>query len=74
MESGIDPADFSHGLCERMRVRALAAEERGEERVRPGHLLDKAYKDVSNDSSIVGGGSTACIAVGRDDGILEVAK
>jgi protein phosphatase PTC7 len=73
-ESGVDPADFSHGFCDYM---ALAAYEH-----KPGvspplsarGLMQKGYDDVCNDKSIHAGGSTACVAVASEDGKLEVAN
>lgn len=74
MDSGVDPADFSHGLCARMRDAAARVEVGKERELKPGQLLQKGYDDIVEDDSIPAGGSTACIAIGRSDGILEVAK
>ena len=71
-ESGIDPADFSHGLCDHMRMTAAGAKDGT--RVRPRDLLQTAYEATVVDEDIFAGGSTACVAVGREDGELEVAK
>ncbi|KAK6062537.1 5-azacytidine resistance protein azr1 [Seiridium cupressi] len=73
-ESGVDPADFSHGFCDYM---ALAAYEH-----KPGvsppltakGLMQKGYDCVCSDKSIHAGGSTACVAIATDDGKLEVAN
>jgi len=73
-DSGIDSAHFSHGLCEQITGAARGTETQSEGKLRPRQLLQKGYDRVVADSSIPGGGSTACIAVGRDDGYLEVAK
>ena len=72
-ESGIDSADFSHGLCETMA--SIASEENPDQKLTgPRHLLDQAYQKISEEGKIAGGGSTACIAVGKDDGNVTVAK
>lgn len=81
-DSGIDSADFSHGLCHAM---ALVATEDGDgggkrrsgkegKRMGPKELLHKAYTGVVEAEEIAGGGSTACVAVGRGDGNVSVAK
>ncbi len=70
--SGIDSADFSHALC---RYLAKNAKENSEEqRLGARDLLSQAFTDVVADEDIVGGGSTACVAVGNSTGHLEVAK
>ena len=72
-ESGIDSADFSHGLCETMA--SIASEENPDQKLTgPRYLLDQAYQKISEEGKIAGGGSTACIAVGQDDGNVTVAK
>lgn len=75
IESGIDPADFSHGLCEYMacaaRLWPLKANARS---LHPKDLLQVGYDEVIEDKSIIGGGSTACLAVAEPDGNVEVAN
>lgn len=71
-ESGIDPADFSHGLCRYLVNNAKNHEE--EERLSARELLERGYQGVVADEDITGGGSTACIAIGDSLGYLEVAK
>ncbi|KAI9819473.1 MAG: hypothetical protein M1827_006921 [Pycnora praestabilis] len=75
-ESGIDPADFSHGLCEYMAISAydFPAVSPKSGYLRPRELMEAGYAKVVKDRSIAGGGSTACVAVGRSDGSLEVAN
>lgn len=72
-DSGIDSADFSHGLC---RYMAKSARDAGElaENFTVRELLQKGYEGVVADQSIPGGGSTACVAVAGNNGNLEVAK
>jgi protein phosphatase PTC7 len=71
---GVDPANFSHGLCGSMGD--IAREVRGslEDKLRPSELLHLGYDEVLDDPTIVAGGSTACVAVAQDNGSLEVAK
>ncbi len=73
-DSGIDSAHFSHGLCEQMTEVARGTETSAEGKLRTRELLQKGYDKVVADRTIPGGGSTACIAIGSDDGYLEVAK
>lgn len=73
ISSGIDSAHFSHGLCKSMATIARDNEDSGN-KIRVQDLLRKGYDKVVADRSISGGGSTACIAVARADGNLEVAK
>ena len=73
-DSGVDPSDFSHGLCEYMSSIAQDTNLSTTKRVYAGELLQKGYDSVVRDRSITAGGSTACVAVGGDDGALEVAK
>ena len=74
IESGIDPAHFSHGLCENMADIARSTEHGAEEKLKARELLQKGYNAVVADKTITGGGSTACIAVGGNNGDLQVAK
>ncbi|MCJ1445989.1 MAG: hypothetical protein MMC23_006494 [Stictis urceolatum] len=74
VDSGVDPADFSHGLCENMEEIATKVDKGHEMQLRPGDLLQRSYDRVVDDKTIPAGGSTACVAVGREDGTLEVAN
>lgn len=74
VDSGIDPAHFSHGLCQNMVDVAKSATESEIQDLHATTLLKEGYARVVADDSVEGGGSTACIAVGRDNGTLEVAK
>ena len=73
-DSGIDSAHFSHGLCQSMSDEARDVDLSANRRLYAGELLQKGYNKVIEDKSVVGGGTTACIAVGGNDGNLEVAK
>ncbi len=70
IQSGIDPAHFSHGLC-RYLVKNAKDSQDG---LGAQQLLERAFQDVVSDKKITGGGSTACVAVGDSFGYLEVAK
>lgn len=75
VESGLDPADFSHGLCEYMTCAARSwPQGSNTTSLHPKDLLQVAYDEVSEDDSIEGGGSTACLAVAEPDGNVEVAN
>ncbi|KAF2634667.1 5-azacytidine resistance protein azr1 [Massarina eburnea CBS 473.64] len=75
VESGIDPADFSHGLCEYMACAARAwPHHSNTTSLHPQDLLQVGYDEVIDDKSIVGGGSTACLAVAEPNGNVEVAN
>ncbi|KAI4130005.1 MAG: hypothetical protein LQ347_003537 [Umbilicaria vellea] len=74
-DSGIDSAHFSHGLCEHMTRFARGSDhEKMTENDGPRDLLQHGYDAVLADDSIVGGGTTACVATGRSDGTLSVAN
>ena len=72
--SGIDSAHFSHGLCEHMIEAAENTNNTEERTLGAGKLLQTGYNAVVADELIAGGGSTACVAVGNEDGSLQVAK
>ncbi|KAF2750673.1 protein serine/threonine phosphatase 2C [Sporormia fimetaria CBS 119925] len=75
VESGIDPADFSHGLCEYMTCAArLWPQGASSKTLHPKDLMQIGYDEVIRDRSIVGGGSTACLAVAEPEGVVEVAN
>ncbi|KAJ4308269.1 Protein phosphatase 2C 7 [Neodidymelliopsis sp. IMI 364377] len=75
VESGLDPADFSHGLCEYMTCAARSFPHGfNTTSLHPKELLQVAYDEVTEDDTIEGGGSTACLAVAEPDGNVEVAN
>lgn len=75
VESGLDPADFSHGLCEYMTCAARSFPHGfNTTSLHPKDLLQVAYDEVTEDDTIEGGGSTACLAVAEPDGNVEVAN
>ena len=67
-ESGIDPADVAHSLCDYMADAAARYPygfeklQKGSNSLRPVELLDLGYEKVMANEAITGGGCTACIA------------
>ena len=75
VESGIDPADFAHSLCNFMHLAATDFPARFKTQpMAPRELLDIGFEEVMKDNSVVGGGSTACVATVNEQGRLDVAK
>ncbi|CAK7263055.1 Protein phosphatase 2C 7 [Sporothrix epigloea] len=89
MESGVDPADFSHGICDYMAAAAYdhgrtQATEQSEtplndrQQTPPSlgarQLMEIGYQAVRHDRSIRAGGSTAIVGLLSPDGGLEVAN
>lgn len=73
--SGVDPADFSHGFCDYMASAAYEHKpETGALPLTPRALMQRGYDDVCKDGSIGAGGSTASIAIASEDGHLEIAN
>ncbi|KAI6824656.1 protein serine/threonine phosphatase 2C [Hortaea werneckii] len=89
-DSGVDPSDFSHGLCGLMAGTAktyeglsLSQEEQEEQEkddggrrrnVRPRELLQVAYDAVIGNPRIVAGGCTASLGVADGEGNVETAN
>lgn len=73
-DQGIDSADFSHGLCQGMAKVAREYHSPHSKELLPRSILGSAYQDLVRHGNIDGGGSTACIATGNEEGILRVAK
>lgn len=85
VDSGVDPADFSHGLCDYVAAAAYehgAAASRGvppAEKLptpipRARDLLQAGYQSVCEDRTIRAGGSTACVAIASPQGTVDVAN
>ncbi|KAL1883125.1 hypothetical protein VTK73DRAFT_9492 [Phialemonium thermophilum] len=89
MDSGVDPADFAHSLCDYMAAEACwnhsasgAAAEgtKGNDEAPSGttltarQLMQKGYEAVCRDPAIQAGGSTATVALLCSDGTLDVAN
>ncbi|RCI11500.1 hypothetical protein L249_7767 [Ophiocordyceps polyrhachis-furcata BCC 54312] len=69
-ESGVNPADFSNGLCNAMAVAASAASGP----VTARKIMSHGYDAVCRDERVRAGGSTACVAIASSDGILDLAN
>ncbi|KAK3986891.1 phosphatase 2C-like domain-containing protein [Cladorrhinum sp. PSN332] len=83
MDSGVDPADFSHAFCDYMAAAATAAPATptsgttngtNEKPLTARQLMQKGYEAVCHDPSIKAGGSTAIVGLLTANGKLEVAN
>jgi protein phosphatase PTC7 len=74
-DQGINPADFSHALCEQMEsfAQSQTSDQNGGP-LKPSALMDHAFRRVINDPAVYGGGSTACVAIADPSGRLDVAN
>jgi protein phosphatase PTC7 len=75
VDSGVDPADFSHGFCDYMA--SAAYEHKAGDSAKPltaRSLMQKGYDAICSDGSVRAGGSTACVAIASPDGTLDVAN
>ncbi len=73
-DQGIDSADFSHGLCQEMAKVARGIHSTDQKDLWPQFILGNAYREIVREGKISGGGSTACVATGDEEGNLKVAK
>lgn len=75
IDSGVDPADFAHGICDYMAHAAYTHKAADwSPPLGARSLMQRGYEDICNDESVPAGGSTACVAVAKGDGSLEVAN
>ncbi|KAK7213953.1 hypothetical protein V2G26_021131 [Clonostachys chloroleuca] len=75
VDSGVDPADFSHGLCNYMAEAAqIHEDDESGRQLTARNLLQTGYDAVCRDTSVRAGGSTACVAVARPDGTVDIAN
>ncbi|EON96838.1 putative 5-azacytidine resistance protein azr1 protein [Phaeoacremonium minimum UCRPA7] len=79
MDSGVDPADFSHAFCDYMAASAYeskpsAGPDGEQSTLTARQLMQKGYEAVCNDPAIEAGGSTAIVGVLEPEGTLEVAN
>ncbi|EGS18077.1 phosphoprotein phosphatase-like protein [Thermochaetoides thermophila DSM 1495] len=77
MESGVDPADFSHAFCNYMAAAANAAAEISAYTGKPltaRQLMQLGYDAVCHDPSIRAGGSTAIVGLLTANGRAEIAN
>ena len=73
-DQGIDSANFSHGLCLGMAKAAGETHSLEKKELLPQVILNNAYQEIVREGEIQGGGSTACVATGDEEGNLKVAK
>ena len=73
-DQGIDSANFSHGLCLAMAKAAGEIHSPEKKDLSPQAILNNAYQEIVREGEIQGGGSTACVATGDEEGNLKVAK
>lgn len=71
-DRGIDPADFSHGLCSHMARIALGWTNSTPPA--PRQLLKLGYEALLEDPDIVAGGSTACVGIVDGNGRMRIAN
>lgn len=74
VDSGVDPADFSHGFCDYMALAAHEYKPGEDEPLTARRLMQKGYDAICHDPSLGAGGSTACVAIASPDGSLDVAN
>ncbi|KAJ4162706.1 Protein phosphatase 2C 7 [Fusarium falciforme] len=74
VDSGVDPADFSHGFCDHMAVAAHEHKAEADPPLTARKLMQKGYDAICEDRSLRAGGSTACVAIAGADGNLDVAN
>ncbi|GAB1310992.1 Protein phosphatase 2C 7 [Madurella fahalii] len=77
MDSGVDPADFSHAFCDYMAAAATAATATMGGTGKPltaRQLMQKGYEAVCHDPAIKAGGSTAVVGLLTANGTVEVAN
>ncbi|RFU33576.1 hypothetical protein B7463_g2731, partial [Scytalidium lignicola] len=78
VDSGVDPADFAHGICDYMADTAYTySPSPDDEKSLPlsaRALMQTGFERICDDRSVRAGGSTACVGIARADGTLEVAN
>lgn len=68
---GVDPSDFSHGLCSHMARTAVGWTQ---ETLSPQTLMEIGFQNTIDDPEISAGGSTACIGIADDRGRMQIAN
>jgi len=75
VDSGVDPADFAHGFCDYMAHAAYTYDASAKSPPYGARsLMQKGFEDICRDPTVPAGGSTACVAIAKEDGTLEVAN
>lgn len=77
-DQGINPADFSHGMCSYMAGHALSwpttSGDVDASQLHPQKLMHVGYDHTLEDDQIRAGGATACVAVADATGRLRTAN
>ncbi|KAM0143784.1 hypothetical protein ACHAP3_001044 [Botrytis cinerea] len=74
IDSGVDPSDFSHGLCEYMAHTASVSNTIDEVPISARRLLQKGYDLICASGKVRAGGSTAVVGLFNSGGNMEVAN
>lgn len=74
IDSGVDPADFAHGFCDYMAYAANTHQTGAKTPLSARSLMQIGYDSILKDETVMAGGSTACVALARADGTMEVAN
>ncbi|KAF4503837.1 hypothetical protein G6O67_008777 [Ophiocordyceps sinensis] len=74
IDSGVNPADFSHGLCDHMAAVAYEHDPAASTTLTACGLMQRGYDALCRQGSVHAGSSTACVAIAAPDGILDVAN
>lgn len=75
IDSGVDPADFSHGICDYMAHAAYTHSAlTADTALNARNLMQRGFEDICSDPNVKAGGSTACVGIVKGDGNLEVAN
>ncbi|KAG6042071.1 hypothetical protein E4U41_006192 [Claviceps citrina] len=73
-DSGVNPADFSHGICDHMAVSAHTCDADSGASLTARRLMQQGYDAICNDRSLQAGSSTACVGVASPDGTVDMAN
>jgi len=74
MDSGVDPADFSHALCDYMAAAAYEYSPGTGKALTAREVMQRGYEAVCHDGRIKAGGSTAIVGLLGEKGVMEVAN
>jgi protein phosphatase PTC7 len=73
-DSGVDPAEFSHGFCEYMASTASSFPSTSPKPLSAKTLMQKGYDALLSADTVKAGGSTACVGIASSHGTLDVAN
>ena len=74
-DSNIDSAIFARSLCDNMaQTVGSSAGEFSIENNNSQDLLKVGYNAVMRDPNVIGGGSTACVAIAHGNSSVNIAK